>query len=41
VIRIEEMLHLKNKLKNAFKEGKQIEIGEKKGISFSHFLNEM
>ncbi len=39
--RIESMLLLKNKLKNAFQEMRQIQKGEKQGTTLNDFLNEL
>jgi hypothetical protein len=38
---VESRLFLKNKLKNAFREIRQIEKGDKKGTTLSEFLNEL
>lgn len=38
---IENMLLLKKKLKNAFREIGQIQKGERKGTTFNDFLNEL
>ena len=38
---IESMLALKNKLKNAFSEVRQIQRGEKQGTTLNDFLNEL
>jgi hypothetical protein len=39
--RMESMLFIKNKLKNAFREIRQIQKGEKKGTPLNEFLNEL
>jgi hypothetical protein len=39
--RIENMLLLKNKLKTAFREIRQIQQGEKKGTTLKDFLDEL
>lgn len=38
---IESMLLLKNKLKSAFREVRQIQSGEKQGTTLNDFLNEL
>jgi hypothetical protein len=39
--RIESMLLLKNKLKNAFTEVRQIQQGQQQGTTLNDFLNEL
>ena len=39
--RLESMLLLKNKLKDAFREVRQIQRGEKEGTTLNDFLNEL
>lgn len=39
--RIHDLLALKDKLKNAFREVRQIQKGEKKGITLEEFLHEL
>jgi hypothetical protein len=39
--RIESMLFLRNKLKNAFSEARQIQKGLKTGTTLNDFLNEL
>ena len=39
--RVESMLLLKDKLKNAFKEMRQIQKGEKEGTTLHDFLHEL
>ncbi len=39
--RIENLLSFKNKLKNAFREVRQIQKGEKKATTLNDFLNEL
>lgn len=39
--RIENLLLMKHKLKNAFREIRQIQKGEKKGTTLTDFLNEL
>lgn len=39
--RVQDLLVLKNKLKNAFREVRQIQKGEKEGITLEAFLHEL
>lgn len=39
--RVESLLFLKSKLKNAFREIRQIQKGEKQGTTLNDFLNEL
>jgi hypothetical protein len=39
--RVESLLFLKSKLKNAFREIRQIQKGEKQGTTLNNFLNEL
>ncbi len=39
--RLESLLYLKSKLKNAFREVRQIQKGEKQGTTLNDFLNEL
>jgi hypothetical protein len=39
--RIQNLLMLKDKLKNAFREARQIQRGEKKGTTLAEFLDEV
>ena len=39
--RIQNLLMLKGKLKNAFREARQIQRGEKKGAALAEFLDEV
>lgn len=39
--RMKELLTMKNKLKNAFRDVRQIQKGQKKGTTLNEFLNEL
>jgi len=39
--RVESLLNLKTKLKNAFREIRQIQKGDRQGTTLSEFLNEL